>query len=114
VSAAASGLGRGRRAMFDLSGGCAAVIAGMAVIAASASVQAESVEEYARMDCSQFVVLPLETQVGVLFWIDGYKSRNDGDRVLDFLETAYAIRDFEDACAREPRVTLREFLGIRF
>jgi hypothetical protein len=99
--------------MLNLKGGRAAIV-GLALVASSASAQAESVEEYARMDCSQFVVLPLETQVGVLFWIDGYRSRNDGDRVLDFLETAYAIRDFEDACAREPRVTLREFLGVRF
>jgi hypothetical protein len=91
-----------------------AAVAAIALTAPAAPALAESVEEYARMDCAEFVSLPLETQVGILFWIDGYRSRSNGDRVLDFLETAYAIRDFEDACYREPRVTLREFLGVRF
>lgn len=89
-------------------------MAALAIVAAAGAAQAQSIQDYVRMDCARFAELPLETQVGVLFWIDGYESRTSGDLELNFLEVAYAIRNFEDSCASQPRATLGQFLGVRF
>ncbi|MGF1625227.1 MAG: HdeA/HdeB family chaperone [Alphaproteobacteria bacterium] len=89
-------------------------IAALAIVAGAGAAQAQSILDYVRMDCTRFAELPLETQIGVLFWIDGYQSRTSGDLELNFIEIAYAIRNFEDSCASQPRATLGRFLDVRF
>lgn len=79
----------------------------------NAGAQAQTIEEYTAMSCGQFVALPLETQLGVLFWLDGYESRTDQDPVLDFSAMARDIRDMEDQCASQARLTVGQMVGVR-
>lgn len=97
--------------MAGLSGGLLATA--MAALL-TAPAQAQSIEEFASMACPDFLALTLETQVGVLFWIDGWLSRENGDMQLEFVDVAYAIRDLEDSCARQPTTTLASFFDLRF
>ena len=91
--------------------GLSAVTAAMVALAAPA--QAETIEDYLRMDCGDFMALPLETQVAVLFWLDGWFSRDDGHMQLDFEDVAYAIRGIEDACIENSRLTLERYFDVR-
>jgi hypothetical protein len=88
-------------------------VTALAIALTAAPAGAETLQEYARMRCRDFLSLPLETQVSVLFWIDGYLSRDTDRMTLPFIDVAYAIRGLEDSCVQQPSTTLGSYLGIR-
>ena len=62
--------------------------------------------------CTAFLEGPTPTQLGILFWIDGVRSRHGGDYVLEFVPLVQQIGEVEEACAGDPSATLGEILGL--